>query len=114
MKREDGLEFQSVNTALPIVNTEVEIAEPLFHIVGKGNIRLAVNGENYYFNNIEDEIYIDSEQEWIYRHKFDENLAMHAVFPNNNFPTFHPGDNSVFIFGNYSKFEYKANWRRLV
>lgn len=114
MKREDGLNFIPLNSALPIVNTEVETAEPTFHIVGKGDIRLSVNGDNYYFNNIEDEIYIDSEQEWIYRHNFNENMAMHAVFPNNNFPTFHPGDNGVFIFGNYSKVEYKANWRRLV
>lgn len=113
MKRKDGLIFVPITTNTKIFNSEKESAEPILHVVGKGNIKIAINGNSYYLNNVADEIFIDSEQEWIYHHKFDENMAMHAIFPNNDFPKLLPGNNDISISGKYTKFEYKANWRRL-
>ena len=111
MKRIDSIDFEPVPSMF--FNTTDSIAEPIIHIVGNGNFTINVNGTNYELIDVSEEVFIDSEQSWIYQHDEIQNRASWAHFPNNDFPILKQGQNTISITGNYSKFEYKPNWRRL-
>lgn len=110
LKRLDGQDWQTVPSNP--VNLERWSAEPLWHIKGRGNLTLTVNGLAYQLNGIDDEVYIDSERSLVYK-SLTESRAGLAVFPNNDFPVLNPGGNSISLAGNYSLLEYKPNWRCL-
>lgn len=105
----DSIEYQSVPTS--IYNWQRYSALPLFHFKGEGNFTLTVNGKDYQFNDIDDELFIDSDKCLIYK-SLNENRNSHAILYNHEFPELCPGKNSISLKGNYSKFEYKPRWRR--
>ncbi|KRL10727.1 tail protein [Schleiferilactobacillus perolens DSM 12744] len=110
LKRLGGQDWQPV----PDTPTNLErwSAQPLWHIQGKGNMVLTLNGDDYKLNGIDDEVYIDSERSLVYKDLNDSRAGL-AVFPNNGFPSLMPGDNTVKLTGEYSLFEYRPNWRCL-
>lgn len=111
LKREDGINYQPVPAR--VQNTELSTALPIIHIAGSGDFTLTINDVDYKLTGIDDEVYIDSEKYLVYK-SLSQNRAANALFANNDFPTLKPGWNSIKLIGNYSKFEYKPNWRRLI
>ena len=107
---DDSVEYQDVPKA-SIYNWQRYSALPLFHLIGNGNFTLTVNGKNYQFNDIDDELFIDSDKCLIYK-SLNESRNSHAILYNHEFPELCPGKNSISLKGNYSKFEYKPRWRR--
>lgn len=107
--RRDGLEFESVPSQ--IKNTEIYEARPLWHIVGSGDLTLQINDQKYTIKGIDNEVYIDCQNRLVYK-SLTEDRSTHADFPNNDFPVLQPGDNTVTLSGTFTKFEYKARWRR--
>lgn len=99
----------------PIVyNQENIAAHPLWHIVADGMVDLKLNLVNYHFENIDGEIYVDTEKFLVYK-SLDEPRGTVATFPNNDFPIFTPGENTINYIGDkIQKIEYKPNWRRLL
>ena len=112
LKREDEVDWLPVPNKMPITNEEIFSAQPLWHIVGSGDYTLTVNDTDYQLTGIDDEVYIDSEHFLVYK-SLKESRAGNARFTNHDFPELKPGDNTVKLTGNYTKFEYKPNWRRL-
>ncbi|MCZ3844170.1 phage tail protein [Lactobacillus mulieris] len=112
LKRIDDIDFRSVPST--VIGIETINAKPIFHIKGSGVLTLTVNGQKYVLNGVDDEIFIDGEKEWIYKHDLNQNRMPLAQFPNNDFPELVPGKNTISLSGKYSLFEYKPNWRRLI
>lgn len=107
---DDSIEYQDVPQT-SIYNWQRYSALPLFHLVGNGNFTLTVNNKDYQFNDIDDELFIDSDKCLIYK-SLNESRNSHAILYNHEFPELCPGKNSISLKGNYSKFEYKPRWRR--
>lgn len=96
-----------------VVNTETIPAQPIFHIVGTGDISLKINGLTYQLNPVDDEVFIDCENFLVYK-SLTQPRGTIAKFPNNDFPVLKTGENKISITGKVTKFEYKPNWRRLL
>lgn len=97
-----------------VVNQENIDAHPLWHIVADGMVDLKLNWVNYHFENIDGEVYVDTDRFLIYK-SLDEPRGTIATFPNNDFPIFTPGENDMTYMGtNVKKIEFKPNWRRLL
>lgn len=107
--RRDGISYQPVPQV--VYDTEIYPAKPLWHIVGNGDVTLTVNGNDYKFNGVDDEIYINSNRRLIYK-TLDQDRSSKAVFPNNDFPVLKPGANTISTTGTITKFEYQPRWRR--
>jgi prophage pi2 protein 43 len=105
----DGLIWRDVPQT--VINHEQYSSQPTFHIVGSGDFILMINDLQYKLTNIDDEVYIDSENCLVYKSK-TQNRANCVSFPNNDFPELTSGVNKISLSGNYSKFEYQAKWRR--
>lgn len=110
MVKDDAITYQDVPEER-IYNWQRYEALPIFHILGNGDLTMTVNDLNYQFNNIDGELFIDSEKNLIYK-SLNENRTTHAILPNHEFPKLTPGWNSITLRGNYSKFEYQPRWRR--
>ena len=80
----DSVEYQDVPKAA-IKNWQQYSALPLFHIIGDGDFTLTVNDKEYQFNDIDEELYIDSDRCLIYK-SLNENRTSHAILPNHAFP----------------------------
>lgn len=111
LMRTDGLIFRNVPNI--VTNTEIYNSQPVFHIIGSGDYILTINDIDYKLFGVDDEIFIDSENYLIYK-SLNENRSTVAQFPNNDFPILKAGTNHISLTGNFSKFEYKPNWRRLL
>lgn len=112
LRRTDSLKFRPVPQL--VTNTTTEYSEPIFHIVGNGDFTITINGQDFKLSGVDGEIFIDSEEQWIYKHDINENRASTAIFPNNDFPLLKPGQNTIKLSsGSATKFEYKPNWRKL-
>lgn len=106
----DSVEYQIVPKT-SIYNWQQYAALPIFHIVGDGDFTLTVNGKDYQFNDIDEELYVDCERCLIYK-SLNENRNSHALLYNHEFPKLDPGKNLISLKGNYTKFEYQPRWRR--
>lgn len=102
--------FEPVPSA--VISNEKLPAFPLWRIVGDGDFTLSINEMEYKLNNIDGEVFIDTTRFLVYK-SLNEFRGMNVVFPNHEFPVLNPGTNSIKLTGNYSKFEFKPNWRRL-
>lgn len=109
--RMDGKDYEDVPTK-PATNWENDNAYPIFHIVGSGDFTLTVNGTDYKINNVDDEIYLDCLKNKAFKTIHDRRDT-HIDFPNHDFPVLKPGDNTIKLSGNYTKFEYKPRWRKM-
>lgn len=114
MRSTDSMKFRPLPSSQKVINKQQESAEPIIHIVGSGDFVLSINDQDFKLNGVDGEIFVDSEEQWIYKHDFKENRASCAVFPNNDFPSLKPGENKIYLkSGTAQKIEYKPNWRRL-
>jgi len=111
MKRVENIHYEDVPETI-INNTNFD-AEPIFHILGNGNFTVTLNDLDYKIIDVDGEVTINSEEQWTYKSNYSENMSSKVRFPNNDFPVLKVGKNTIKISGNFTKFEYKPNWRRL-
>ncbi len=94
-----------------LINEEDWPAEPLFHVVGSGNMVLTINGDGFQLNGVDEEVWVDSENQQVYK-SLEQNRSTIAVFPNHEFPKLKPGKNNIGVIGAASV-EIIPNWRTL-
>ena len=109
---DESIKYQSAS-AMPVYNPTQYNSLPLFHIIGNGDLTLNVNGLDYQFKDIDDELFIDSEKCLVYK-SLTESRTSKAILSNHEYPQFIPGKNTFSLKGNYSKFEYQPRWRRAI
>lgn len=109
---DESIKYQPVST-LPINNPSQYTSLPLFHIVGNGDFVLTVNGLDYQFKDTDGELFIDSEKCLVYK-SMTERRTSRAILPNHEYPVLVPGNNTISLQGDYSKFEYQPRWRRAI
>lgn len=92
-----GLDWKPEPKSGVILNTTAFPTQPEWHIKGKGDYHLIVNNNDYFFDDVEDELYLTSEGNAYY---YDKDGAMVLAndkirLANNSSPVFLCGKNTV-------------------
>lgn len=92
-----------------IINPGSFYSRPIINVLGNGNIRLKINSQELYLENINNKIILNSEIQDAYSSSL-VNLNNHV---NGEFPVLDLGSNLLSWIGNVSKVEILPNWRWL-
>lgn len=97
MIRTDGIEWQRAPNG-DVTNTEDLTARPDWHIKGSGNFYITINDEQYNFNDVDGEVYLDGETGNAYYYDSDGKLVSKnpdCEFPGLDSPELLCGRNTV-------------------
>lgn len=97
-----------------IENPTLYPAKPIITLTGTGDMKLIVNGEEYVFKNIDDNIIIDSQIESAYRMVGGKPNGRDNRMYTMDFPIFKSGKNVISTSGNATKFKVEVRWVKLV
>lgn len=99
-------------TAPVLINREVFASRPLMHAAGSGSGTITVNGTDYTVNDLDGDVWVDSEVQEAY----DADGKRHSsiVLPNYDFPVLTPGENTISFSGGITSLEVMPRWRRLI
>lgn len=101
---------------LSLNNQEQFESYPLIHITGNEGVTITINNSEFILNEIDDEIYIDSDPtvSMVYKDKsINGSRNRLAIFPDHNFPVLNPGLNTISITGDYTSATIIPRWRTL-
>lgn len=106
--RIDGDITQTITTQnTDIYNPEIYDSLPYIKIYGNGDLRLIINGGNYYFTDVSEYIEVDSDTMNVYKNITNQNYK----FSGSAFPVLASGSNIIAWAGDVTQIDIKPRWR---